>query len=94
MATGVCEIKHLGMQTASANICGGMGRSQGLGEHQRGIPPATMWYYKLEAIGEVTRQEVSHEVANVLLNQLQISSRGGISGTSQGLTVARRTGLL
>lgn len=73
MATGVCEIKHLGMQTASANICGGMGRSQGLSERQRGIPLATMWYYKLEAIGEgqqITHHEVSHEAANVLLNQL------------------------
>ncbi|CAI9533881.1 unnamed protein product [Staurois parvus] len=32
MATSVKKIKHLGMQTASANICERMGRSQELSE--------------------------------------------------------------
>ncbi|CAI9579574.1 unnamed protein product, partial [Staurois parvus] len=32
----VYKIKHLGMQTASTNICEGMGRSQKLSEFKRG----------------------------------------------------------
>ncbi|CAI9622142.1 unnamed protein product [Staurois parvus] len=36
MAKGVKKIKHLGMQTASTNICERMGRSQELSEFNRG----------------------------------------------------------
>ena len=42
----VYKFKHLGMQTASTNICERMGRSQELSEVQRGTvigPPNFMW---------------------------------------------------